>query len=125
MEAELSKYQTQKEAIEENLTALAEPAALSVQARALGMVPSHATGYIVLKEGKVIGDAPAAAAPKSDAAPDGTAAESTVAETTVTADADADAAAAGAVTEDTASGATDEDTVPAADSTEGVPEVTP
>jgi hypothetical protein len=63
LEAELADYQTLKEATEEQLTALSEPAQLAAAARELGMAPAPATGYLVLAEGVVTPLAPAGQEP--------------------------------------------------------------
>ncbi|MDR2454652.1 MAG: hypothetical protein LBD51_09020 [Bifidobacteriaceae bacterium] len=66
LEDQLASYQTIMEATEESLTLLSEPAALAAKAQELGMVQSHASGYLVLEEGIVI-NPPSAA---TDAAAD-------------------------------------------------------
>ncbi|MDR1118068.1 MAG: hypothetical protein LBL01_02060 [Bifidobacteriaceae bacterium] len=74
MEADLSNYTTMREATEETLTALLEPAALTAKAAELGMVPSHATGYLVLRDGAVVGlPPPPAGAGEPEGEPDGSA----------------------------------------------------
>jgi hypothetical protein len=56
----LSELEIEREAINEQLVARAEPQALAARAAELGMIEAPATGYIVLKDGVIIGSAPPA-----------------------------------------------------------------
>ncbi|MDR2347077.1 MAG: hypothetical protein LBD90_00350 [Bifidobacteriaceae bacterium] len=71
LEDSLANYQTIKEATAERLTALSEPAALAAAAAELGMVPQHASGYLVLRDGTVINPPPAVEDEAADQAADG------------------------------------------------------
>jgi hypothetical protein len=71
----LADYQTLKEATEEQLTALSEPAQLAAAAIDLGMAPAPATGYLVLAEGVVTPLAPAGEESAEGQAAEGQAAE--------------------------------------------------
>jgi hypothetical protein len=60
LETKLEHLEVQRDVINEQLVARAEPDALAAKAAELGMVESPATGYILVREGTVIGAAPAA-----------------------------------------------------------------
>jgi hypothetical protein len=55
---QLSDLEIERESLNEQLVALAEPQALAAKAAELGMVAAPATGYLVLRDGTVIGAAP-------------------------------------------------------------------
>ncbi|MDR2567024.1 MAG: hypothetical protein LBC97_13415 [Bifidobacteriaceae bacterium] len=59
-QVKLNQLEIEREAINEALVARAEPRALAAKATELGMIEVPATGYLVLRDGVIIGSAPPA-----------------------------------------------------------------
>ncbi|MDR0592651.1 MAG: hypothetical protein LBG60_05215 [Bifidobacteriaceae bacterium] len=62
LEVKLSQLEIEREVINEQLVALAEPQGLAARASQLGMIEAPATGYIILLDKRIVGSAPAAGA---------------------------------------------------------------
>ncbi|MDR2374527.1 MAG: hypothetical protein LBD77_10655 [Bifidobacteriaceae bacterium] len=62
LEVELARLEVERDVMDEELVALAEPQALAAKATELGMIDSPATGYILLRDGRIVGAALAAGA---------------------------------------------------------------